>query len=55
MTVVDYRELDPFEKDHALFVCKRKDDKPISYENIKKVEIQKSFEKKKSFNKKRRR
>lgn len=24
MVVVDYRELDPFEKDHALFVCKKK-------------------------------
>lgn len=24
MIVVDYRELDPFEKDHALFVCKKK-------------------------------
>jgi fibrillarin-like pre-rRNA processing protein len=23
-TVVDYRELDPFEKDHAFFVVKRK-------------------------------
>ncbi|MBN2052468.1 fibrillarin-like rRNA/tRNA 2'-O-methyltransferase [Candidatus Woesearchaeota archaeon] len=24
MTVVDYRELDPFERDHAFFVCKKK-------------------------------
>lgn len=24
ITVVDYRDLDPFEKDHALFVCKKK-------------------------------
>jgi len=52
MTVVDYRTLEPFEKDHALFVCKRKDKKSVSYENVKPVEIQKSFQKrkKKSFN-----
>lgn len=24
MTVVDYRELDPYEKDHAFFVCKKR-------------------------------
>ena len=24
ITVVDYRELDPFQKDHCLFVCKNK-------------------------------
>ena len=24
MTVVDYRELEPYEKDHAMFVCKKK-------------------------------
>ncbi len=24
MTIVDYRELDPFEKDHCIFVCKKK-------------------------------
>jgi fibrillarin-like pre-rRNA processing protein len=24
MTVVDYRELEPFERDHAMFVCKKK-------------------------------
>ena len=24
LTIVDYRELDPFEKDHAMFVCKKK-------------------------------
>jgi fibrillarin-like pre-rRNA processing protein len=24
ITIVDYRELDPFEKDHAVFVCKKK-------------------------------
>lgn len=23
-TIVDYRELDPFEKDHAIFICKKK-------------------------------
>jgi fibrillarin-like pre-rRNA processing protein len=26
LTIVDYRELDPFEKDHAMFVVKKKDD-----------------------------
>ncbi|MFQ5474621.1 MAG: fibrillarin-like rRNA/tRNA 2'-O-methyltransferase [Candidatus Nanoarchaeia archaeon] len=24
ITIVDYRELDPFEKDHAIFICKKK-------------------------------
>lgn len=24
ITVVDYRELDPFERDHAIFICKKK-------------------------------
>ena len=24
MTIVDYKELDPYEKDHAMFVCKKK-------------------------------
>ena len=24
ITIVDYRELDPFEKDHCIFICKRK-------------------------------
>ena len=24
MAIVDYRELDPFEKDHCIFVCKKK-------------------------------
>jgi fibrillarin-like pre-rRNA processing protein len=24
LTIVDYRELDPYEKDHAMFVCKKK-------------------------------
>jgi fibrillarin-like pre-rRNA processing protein len=24
MTVVDYRDLEPFERDHAMFVCKKK-------------------------------
>jgi len=24
VTVVDYRNLEPFEKDHAIFVCKKK-------------------------------
>ncbi|MGE0793032.1 MAG: fibrillarin-like rRNA/tRNA 2'-O-methyltransferase [Candidatus Woesearchaeota archaeon] len=39
MTVVDYRELEPFEKDHAFFVCKRKDDKKIDLEKIKNVKV----------------
>ena len=42
MSVVDYRELEPFEKDHALFVCKRKSSGPIEFENIKEVYIKKS-------------
>jgi len=24
LTVVDYRELDPFQKDHCMFICKKK-------------------------------
>ena len=24
MTIIDYRELDPFQKDHAMFICKKK-------------------------------
>jgi fibrillarin-like pre-rRNA processing protein len=24
MTIVDYRELDPYEKDHAMYICKKK-------------------------------
>ena len=24
LMIVDYRELEPYEKDHAMFVCKRK-------------------------------
>lgn len=39
MSVVDYKDLEPFEKDHAIFVCKRKDEKSISYENIKEVQL----------------
>jgi len=35
MSVVDYRELEPFEKDHALFVCKRKSAAKISFDMIK--------------------
>jgi len=24
ITIVDYRELDPFERDHCMFICKKK-------------------------------
>ena len=27
MTIIDYRELDPFQKDHAMFICKKNDKK----------------------------
>lgn len=39
MSVVDFRELEPFEKDHSLFVCKRQSSAPIDFESIKPVKI----------------
>jgi len=36
-SVVDYRELDPFEMDHAMFVVKKKDDSALSNKDEKSV------------------
>jgi len=53
MNVVDYRELAPFEQDHAVFVCKRKSSEPIDFLNIPSIVVdqKKNFLPRKEFSK----
>lgn len=45
MSVVDYRELAPYEMDHALFVCKKNSTEPYDYDMLKniKISVEKTF------------
>jgi fibrillarin-like pre-rRNA processing protein len=39
MTIVDYRELAPFEMDHAIFVCKKNSDKSFDLELLRTIKV----------------